>query len=340
MALSTRFKKFIEQRWYSSAGILWLLFPFELLFCLLANIQRRRLEAQQTRFEVPVIIVGNIAVGGTGKSPVLTELVHFFTSKGLVPGVVSRGYGRSVTTPLLVSHDTPVAAVGDEPKMIAEQCRCPVAVGADRVEATKLLLDSAHVDVILSDDGLQHNQLGRDIEIIVVDALRGFGNGHLLPVGPLREKKSRLREAQWVVVTSSDLVDKSVGPELENLIETRIEVTGLRKLGSRELLPLTVLEEHENIVAVAGIGNPDKFFKTLDRLGLVYQKKVFADHHHFENKDFIDINGALVMTDKDAIKCESLALTNAYALQIKLSFPDDFLNTLYEQYQSLVSEIQ
>ncbi|MGH8481671.1 MAG: tetraacyldisaccharide 4'-kinase, partial [Nevskiaceae bacterium] len=195
-------KTWLTRRWYGTAKAPWFLRPLAALFGFVARLRRRRQQAQarEQRLPVPVVVIGNIAVGGTGKTPFVIWLVERLREWGWRPGVVSRGYGGNAPRwPQQVKPDSEPAVVGDEPVLIARRAGCPVFVGPDRVLAAQRLLASGGVDIVVSDDGLQHYRLWRDLEIAVVDATRGLGNGRLLPAGPLREPASRLAEVALVV---------------------------------------------------------------------------------------------------------------------------------------------
>ncbi len=202
---------FIERAWYHKAKWLYALWPSALAFYKLAARRRKRLSVKAEKWPVPVVVVGNISVGGTGKTPLLIALVAHLKNQGINPGVVSRGYGgKSEDFPVNVTGDTAVQESGDEALLIARHCGCPVVIDPDRVAAITCLLDRYSVDVVLCDDGLQHYAMARDIELIVVDGERQFGNEFCLPAGPLREPLSRLGEADLVIVN----VQKAMSPEV------------------------------------------------------------------------------------------------------------------------------
>ena len=279
------------------------------------------------RAPVPVIVVGNITVGGTGKSPFVIWLALWLVSQGLKPGIVSRGYGgKAKTYPLQVDATTPAAIAGDEAPMIAARTGCPVVIDPDRPEAVKKLLADNSCDVVISDDGLQHYKLARDVEILLLDGSRGVGNGHCLPAGPLREPVDR--------AASVDLV-LSMGAKSD--IDVEQLVINTRSLDfvnvfTRERVDLqSFIEKHENVNAIAGIGNPHRFFESLRSLGLFVSMRAFPDHHDFNASHFVFDNAwPIVMTEKDAIKVRSLELSqnDYFYLEVETDVDETVINRL------------
>jgi len=259
---------------------------------------------------VPVIVVGNITVGGTGKTPLIIWLAGFLKESGFKPGIISRGYGgQAESWPQRVTADSDAKHVGDEALLIAKQTGCPMAVGPLRVDAANLLLKQADCTVILSDDGLQHYALNRDIEIAVIDGERRFGNGYCLPAGPLREPIERLQSVDFVIVNGEKSEENEfsmqlVGDTLVNLI------TGEQK----SLQEFNGVDCH----ALAGIGNPERFFKLLEKAGLTCITHGFPDHYPFQRGDieFSD-NKPVLMTEKDAVKCRAFAGKQHWYLPVK-----------------------
>ncbi|MGL4206002.1 MAG: tetraacyldisaccharide 4'-kinase, partial [Aeromonadaceae bacterium] len=249
----------LEALWYRPCRALWLLSPLSLLFGLVSLLRRQfyRLGwAQAYRPPVPVVIVGNLSVGGNGKTPVVIWLVEQLQAAGWRPGVVSRGYGgKAQVYPLLLSAQTTAAECGDEPRLIADRCGVPVAVAPKRAEAVKALLATGQVDVIICDDGLQHYALARDLELVVVDGERRFGNGHLLPMGPLREGLWRLAQVDAVICNGGQAAPGEYPMTLQ-------------PQALRSLLPQSgSLPQGARVDALAGIGHPPRFFNTLRQLG-------------------------------------------------------------------------
>lgn len=283
---------------------------------------------------MPVVVVGNITVGGTGKTPLIIALVHLLQGSGFVPGVVSRGYGVRLSQSRLLMSDAQASDVGDEPVLIASVTGCAVAVGPDRRRSTELLI-AAGCNIVLSDDGLQHYRLHRDREIAVVDGARGLGNGWRLPVGPLRESPERLRRCDWVVVNGGDAWQPL--PVCTPLIRPLLRPVAWRNVRSGQIFQLDAITL-QNAVAVAGIGHPQRFFDTLQELQLKPERHVFPDHHGFSAEDFQFVDGRpLIMTEKDAVKCQQFAQDNWWALQIELSLPPDFKKEFLEAAHQLVT---
>jgi len=326
----------IEERWYGRPGWLLLLSPFEWLFSFVAKNRKKFQIRKSSPFSVPVVVVGNICVGGTGKTPTLIALVKYLQKKGHRPGVVSRGYGRSGDELVLAKYAASVDALGDEPSIIYRATKCDVAVGKNRVEAIEVLVKRFRCDVILADDGLQHYNMARDMEIAVVDADRLFGNGHLLPVGPLRELPERLDDCDWVLVNSTE--GEEVMPlSHDHMFPISVAPMGVTQLQSGDTFSLDKLNELENITAIAGLGNPGKFFRTLDALDVHYTAKSFGDHHRYTAEDLQKQDSeVLLMTEKDAVKCKALVDGDAYYLEIRMQLPDTMLEEFYQSLQSLI----
>lgn len=307
------------ERWLAAAyrGAAWLrlLRPLETLY--------RRLVARRTaayasgrrvvwRAPVPVIVVGNLTLGGTGKSPLVAWLVRHLEERGRRPGILSRGYGgRGERYPLRVTARTPAAACGDEPRMLADQTGVPVVVDPDRPRGARRLLEEG-CDILVADDGLQHLALARDLELVVVDGARGFGNGRCLPEGPLREPLSRLGSVDAVLVNGEAAFEVPPGAFTMHLVPS-----AWRRLGDGERRPLDPPPFAGAVHAVAGIGRPARFFETLAGLGVEALPHPFGDHHAYraEELDFGDAR-PLVMTAKDAVKCRGLAPDASWVLEV------------------------
>ena len=264
---------------------------------ILAVRRRRRLQAQACKLARTVVVAGNITPGGTGKTPLVNRLATLLKEAGYRPGIVSRGYGGNSNNPQLVSQEMNAEQVGDEPLLLAR--RWPVSTGRDRVAAAQLLID-AGCDIIISDDGLQHYRLARDIEMIVIDGQRGLGNGRCLPAGPLREPPERLAEADYTVINGSHSQLEVMTP---NALTMSVQPVGWRKLNDTETVP-GKSPGTGTVHAVCGIGNPRRFFDTLQTLGLKIIPHSFADHHRFKPAELLfDDQLPVVMTAKDAVKC-------------------------------------
>lgn len=268
----------------------------------------------------PVVVVGNLSVGGTGKTPLTIALARALAARGLRAGVVSRGYGGTARGPLRVTADSSPTEVGDEPLLIHLRSGAPVVIGRDRVAAAELLLSGGDVDVVLADDGLQHYRLRRDIEICVIDGARRFGNRRLLPAGPLREPLSRLQRVDFRVCNGG----------LAHADEVQLH---LRDDGATALLggAHVTLESfaHRRVHAVAGIGNPRRFFDSLRACRIEPIEHAFADHHAFRAEDLAFGDGLpVLMTEKDAIKCRAFARADWWLVAVQAQLPERFLDTL------------
>jgi len=318
--------KSLDHYWYESSFITWLLLPLSWLYCLIVVVRRKlyRLNFLKSyRARVPVIVVGNIVVGGSGKTPLLLSLCDYVQKKGFRPGVVSRGYGGNVTGVKQVQSDDSAALVGDEPLMIFQRTGLPVVVGADRVAAVNYLLKNNDCDIVLSDDGLQHYRMQRDLEIAVIDSDRGLGNGYCLPAGPLRERSARLQEVDIIIYngSNSDTVDEC---------SYSLQIISLTKLNGNENRSLTSFSQAP-VHAVAGIGNPERFFTQLRKNGIDIIDHAFPDHHDYGQDDFSGWNETcIIMTEKDAVKCGNLALTDAWVVKVEAMFSDRLESRLSE----------
>jgi tetraacyldisaccharide 4'-kinase len=271
-----------------------------------------------------VIVVGNLTVGGTGKTPLVIWLCAQLRAWGFHPGVVARGYGgNSPDWPRAVSPQSDPREVGDEPVVIATATGCPVSVGPDRVLAARALLRNGSVNVIVSDDGLQHYRLARDIEICVVDAARRFGNGRCLPAGPLREPVSRLATVDMTIFN---------GEPQPNALHMQVHATNLRNLATGAQISLAALPHDQTVHAVAGIGNPGRFFDLLRNGGLTIIEHPFPDHHVFDaaDLDFGDKQAPVLMTAKDAVKCRAFAQPWHWALDVTAQPEPAFVTRLHQ----------
>lgn len=294
----------LERHWAGRDGVTLALYPVSLLYCALARLNRIRLEASaRRRPRLPVravLVVGNLTVGGTGKTPMVVWLCRWLQEHGYRPGVVSRGYGgRARGGPWAVTPQSDPAQVGDEPVLIATRSGCPVYVDRDRRRAARALLAHHPCDVIIADDGLQHYALGRDLEIVMVDGARRFGNGLCLPAGPLREPLGRLQEVDFRVATGTP------GPG-----EYAMTLTGGTALALADPGHTRPLEAFrgQRVHALAGIGHPPRFFDMLRRRGLEVVPHAFPDHHAFTPGEIrFGDHLPVLMTEKDAVKCRQIA---------------------------------
>lgn len=320
----------LERHWERITPVSTLLYPLSLLYGAVAGI--RRAATAPARLPVPVIVVGNLTVGGTGKTPLVLWLAEFLKSRGYMPGIVSRGYGGRARAPQRVLPESDPLDCGDEAVLIARRSGCPVWVGADRVAAGQALLASQPAcNAVLSDDGLQHYRLARDVEICVVDAARGFGNGWLLPAGPLREALPRLAGVDAVIVNGKG---STPHPSIARLpgkaarFAMTLEGRVFRNLLDSGQTAGAELFRGKRVHAIAGIGNPQRFFRHLQEMGLDFTARSFPDHFPFSARD-LEHDGAeaILMTEKDAVKCKSFATAMHWELAID-AVPDPALGEL------------
>jgi tetraacyldisaccharide 4'-kinase len=320
--------RWLLARWYQGAPVPFWLGALERVFILLSGLRRwsyRRGWLPSAHPGIPVVVVGNLVVGGSGKTPLVVALVQALKAHGWKPGVVSRGYGRRGRGLRLVASDCDPADCGDEPLEIRRLTDAPVAVAADRLAAARALAASGEVDCIVADDGLQHYRLRRDIEIVAVDGVRGLGNGRRLPAGPLREAPSRLREADLVLVRDGQ------GGNAWSLLPT-----GFVRLhdGVREAIADW---RGRSVYAVAGLADPARFFAALAQMGLVLQEtRAFPDHHRYRREDLLFADPLpVVMTGKDAVKCRDFGLPTLWMLEVQASLPASAIDALVGRLQAL-----
>lgn len=321
------------QQWYSPRAPLGLL-PLSWLFSLLVRLRRRAYRSDilhSVHLSIPVIVVGNITVGGTGKTPLVAWLVKRLQQAGYRPGIITRGYGgQAQQWPQRVSPETDPLMVGDEPVLLAQRCGCPIVAAPDRVAAARALLEDSNCDILISDDGLQHYRLQRDIEIVVVDGARRFGNGQLLPAGPLREPLSRLQQADYVVangVSQGGEVAMQLVPGMLVALSDNTTTAPLSEFQGRQ------------VHAVAGIGNPSRFFELLKGAGLSVIEHPFPDHHGFTAEDLNFADGLpLLMTEKDAVKCRPYADGRMWYLPVEAQLDESFARSLMQRVESLTGK--
>ncbi|HRF28983.1 MAG: tetraacyldisaccharide 4'-kinase [Rhodocyclaceae bacterium] len=325
------FARWLQRQWFERRRLtpaLWLFLPLVWLYALLSA--ANRLLARPRRLPVPVVVVGNITVGGAGKTPLTLWLARQLQQRGWRPGIVSRGYGRSADDVRGVLADSRADEVGDEPLLLARRSGCPVWVGRRRAEAGVALL-AAHpeVDIVLCDDGLQHYALGRDVELAVFDA-RGVGNGWRLPLGPLREPLSRLATVDAVVCNGVVAADwPAVVPRFAMDLQPR----HFHRLDEpdQRCAP-EALRQRAPLHALAGIGNPDRFFATLAALGLACETHPFPDHHRYSPADLAFAkDGILLMTEKDAVKCAGLTSGETWVLPVEAELSPALIDLIVEK---------
>lgn len=306
----------IERIWSGKSWCYILLLPFSWLYGVIATLRRIAYQKgwlSSWKSPVPVVVVGNLTAGGNGKTPVVIWLVERLIAQGFKPGVVSRGYGgKSDHYPLLLSANTTPAMAGDEPVLIYHRTGAPVAVAPVRRDAVKALLDNHSLDVIITDDGLQHYALQRDYEIVVIDGQRRFGNGWWLPAGPMRERAGRLDSVDAIIVNGGVSQDSEISMTLEGEIAINLK-TGEKK-------PVAQLNK---AVAMAGIGHPPRFFNSLSDKGIqLIATNAFSDHSDYSAQELQQLtphNEPLIMTEKDAVKCHHFAQDNWWYLPVSAS---------------------
>jgi len=322
----------LEALWYGQSPLAWLLLPFSWLFGLVVWLRRRAYRAgwfRVQRLSVPVIVVGNLTIGGTGKTPVTAWLVEFCRAAGYTPGIVSRGYGGRVSRePRLVAPCDDAREVGDEPLLLRRQTGAPVCVHRDRVAAGQRLIAEG-VNLIIADDGLQHYRLYRDMEIAVLDGERRVGNGFLLPAGPLRESARRLRNVDLVLVNGGP-----AGPQ-EFVLEARI--SGLRALDGEDRCSLEGLRGH-SVRSVAGIGNPARFHAQLVSAGLKVITVPVPDHGRIDLEALSrESDVPVIMTEKDAVKYEGVTGCRVWVAQLEVRLAPEVGARVLDRLRSLGS---
>ena len=301
----------LVNRWQTINIISLVLWPLSIIYCVIVMLRRLAYQTgvlQSYSVDLPVIVVGNITVGGTGKTPLVIWLADWLKTRGHHPGIVLRGYGgHSKIWPRQVQAETSADDVGDEAVLLARRTACPVVAAPDRVAAARELVNHTGCTIIISDDGLQHYRLRRDYEISVVDGQRGYGNGFCLPAGPLRESAGRAKKVNLVVTN---------GKAEEGALTMEVKPTAFRNMRSNEQVPLNKFK-NRTVHAIAGIGNPARFFDTLGSIGAEMTHHPFPDHHRFSENDLdFGDNRDIIMTEKDAVKCTRFAGANCWVLEV------------------------
>ncbi|WP_459176076.1 tetraacyldisaccharide 4'-kinase [Ewingella americana] len=323
----------IARIWSGKSPLYLLLLPFAWLYGLITFTLRYSYKKgwkKSWRAPVPVVVVGNLTAGGNGKTPVVIWLVEALQQRGLRAGVVSRGYGGNAAKyPLVLNSATTAAEAGDEPVLIFQRTGAPVAVSPVRSDAVKALLKESHLDVIVTDDGLQHYALQRDIEVVVVDGVRRFGNGWWLPAGPMRERAARLSTVDAVITNGGTAHAGEISMTLEAGLAVNV-LTG-------EQCDVTALQD---VVAMAGIGHPPRFFATLKSLGVVTQAEIaFADHQGYQPDQLNPLaspDQTLLMTEKDAVKCRLFAQPHWWYLPVNARISPDESGNLFAKIDQVI----
>lgn len=361
VSVRTNIEHWLHRQWQRKGAWAWLTAPLALLFGLILKIRAakyRWLPLRPRDIHVPIVVVGNIYIGGTGKTPVVIAIVKYLLSLGWRPGVISRGYGIDIGNhPLLGQGLLDAHQFGDEPALIANETGVPIAVHPDRLRACReLLAQFPAINVVISDDGLQHLNLARDIELVVADA-RGNGNGWLLPAGPLREPVNRLKSVH-AILTRCDAMpafetkavtqfacadDAPIPPRVSSLY---LQIVGFRHLLSGQTLsPKAFLSlfQHQRIAALAGIATPERFFSDLRKMGVpLAQTLALPDHCAFSELPFFSLDSNIIlMTGKDAVKCKDSTDTRLWVAEVEMTFSDpDFLPWLDLQLQAEASRLR
>ncbi|MDX7991449.1 tetraacyldisaccharide 4'-kinase [Xenorhabdus littoralis] len=326
----------IERMWSGRSWLYIALLPLSALYGLVSGFRRLGYKlglSRSWKAPVPVVVVGNLTAGGNGKTPVVIWLVEQLQQKGYRVGVVSRGYGgKSESYPLLVTDEVTTAQAGDEPVLIHRRTGAPVAVAPKRVEAIKALLADTPVDIVITDDGLQHYALQRDYEIVVIDGVRRFGNGCWLPAGPMRELAGRLKSVDAIIVNGGTPQTGELPMTLKGELAVNLLTGETRKV-----------RDIPNGVAMAGIGHPPRFFAALQQLGADLQKThAFADHQSYEKSQLLALANShqnLLMTEKDAVKCFQFAQPNWWYLPVYAYLPEDKGQIILTEIQALLPEL-
>ena len=316
-----------NNQYYKKSSWIYLLIPFSIFFYFFSSLKKYLYKngfLKTIKIKVPVLIIGNITLGGTGKTPLALDLIEKFLRKGSKPAIISRGYRGSANNITEVFESSDVSAVGDEALLIKTKSKIPVFIGKDRVSVAKILLKKyPETSIIISDDGLQHHRLARDYEIIVVDSQRQFGNGLIFPAGPLRDGISKLKQVNAVVYKGAS--------SNSNSYQMKYITKHFKNLLTNKKTKLDGIQD-KKIVAITAIGNPESFFSTLEGYNLEFKKVIFNDHYLFNKNDFIkyaDYN--IVMTEKDAIKCKKFATKNFWVLPLEIKVDERLFRNILKK---------
>ena len=326
----------LNNQYYKKSSWILILLPLSFIYFLFIFLRSWAYKIgifKMIKMRVPVVVIGNINIGGTGRTPLVIWLLEKLIKKGIKPGRICRGYNSNANLPQEVSRTSEVKNVGDEALMIKNRINIPVFVGKKKVQAGNALLNSyPDVNILISDDGLQHYELLRDFEIVVVDENRQFGNGHLIPAGPLREKVSRITEVDAVVINRWSKKPLSKFKILSQYGMTYYGNVLENCLNNNHISNLDKIVGEKEIVAVTGIGKPEKFFRRLTIAGIKFQKIIFNDHHLFTESDFKDYDDMnIIMTEKDSVKCNDFAKENFWCLPIYASVDEELFKKLIKK---------
>jgi tetraacyldisaccharide 4'-kinase len=311
---------FLDKLWYGKHPLQWILRPLSWGYSAVVASRCYILQRFcQDSASVPIIVVGNITVGGVGKTPLVIELAKKIQQKGLKVGIVSRGYGATIQDfPYEVQVTDSALKVGDEPLLLAQKTQCPIVIAPKRSKAVSYLLAKHQSQIIISDDGLQHYRMGRAIEIAVIDGTRGLGNGLCLPAGPLRESAARLEQVDFIVVNEGQW------PTAYSMV---LKPGKIKKLSTNEEIdPHTIKGKWE---AIAAIGNPQRFYSTLSKLGIEFDTCSYPDHYQFKAGDLDFFKLPIIMTEKDAMKCRAFSSDSMHYLSVEAVLDDAFWDALW-----------
>jgi len=324
-------RSFVVDSWYNKSFWLYLLYPFSILFSYLTSRRRRKFLKNKTESfsaKIPIIVVGNLTIGGTGKTPLVKYIASELIKRGYKPGIVSRGYGGKFKETLKVDSNTSVKQTGDEAQILSK-LNIPFYIDKNRVRAVERIIENHDCDVIISDDGLQHYKMKRDIEIAVIDGKRRFGNKLTFPAGPLRESIKRLSTVDFVVNNS--------GPTEENEFLMSISPSEFVHLKSGKSYGVEDWPMHNQVHAVAGLGNPGRFFDLLDKLGFDIVRHPYPDHHNFDSSDLFYLDHLpIIMTEKDASKCKDFDNNKIWYLKIDADVNNKFIDQLQSKLEEII----
>lgn len=322
----------IRKQWYGGGRVGWFAKLGEKIFTAVVASRTKAYAmglCKTHHFKVPVIVVGNITAGGGGKTPMVIWMVKHLKSLGYKPGIVSRGYGgKRKVEPMFVTPNANPVASGDEPLLMAKKTQAPVMVGKDRVKAIKSLIQNYPVNIVIADDGLQHLAMGRDAEIVMLDAKWRTGNHRMIPAGPLREPLERLNSVDLVVFKG--FIEK------QHHYEFAIEC--IHQLNHTKVIKDVAEFRNQKVIAMAGIANPDSFFSILAAAGMAIIKQPLPDHHVISEADFeAHESKPIFITEKDAVKCEHMHHDNVWVVKMKVEMPEATLAALNEIIQKVMS---
>ncbi len=332
------FSAWLQRQWFERSSLPLVLFIFVPLVGLYrALFLLKRFFSTPQALSVPLVVVGNFVLGGTGKTPLTLSLAKSLKSKGWVPGIVSRGYGRKSDVIMPVTTETHAELCGDEPLLLA-RLGCPVWVGRSRFEAAKAMLEAhPEVNVVICDDGLQHWSFLPDFKIAVFDQ-RGIGNGWCLPCGPLREPARNISSVNAIVVNGGDNGSLGRFPSDAVTYSMRLLPDQFYALDAPNIRSTREHLVHKKLFAIAGIGAPEKFFQTLREMGLIFEAHAFPDHHAYSKEDLaFAASGVLLMTEKDAVKCKNIVHSEAWVLPVHAQVSDELLDHLVEKIRGRTS---